>query len=221
LAASGRLPFRAFLGIFWLPAMNRPTDKRASTRYKRQPGRDFWVFGYGSLMWNPGFKYEERRVGMLRGYHRSFCIYSHQYRGTPEKPGLVLGLDRGGCCRGVVYRVHAHSADEAWKYLWEREMNRDTYHPRRVHIATEGGIVEALAFVVRREHPQYAGKLAMDQLATCVIQGAGGRGTCRDYLANTVKHLDELGLTDGPLHDLLRLVEKRCMGSDWETPVKE
>jgi cation transport protein ChaC len=192
--------------------------KAAARRYRLEPGRDFWVFGYGSLMWNPGFAYAERRVGLLRGYHRRFCIYSHQYRGTPEKPGLVLGLDRGGCCRGVVYRVHARSAEEAWQYLWEREMNRDTYHPRHVHVATDKGTVEALAFVVRREHPQYAGKLPADRLAALVVQGVGGRGTCREYLANTVKHLDELGLTDGPLHDLLKLVEKRCIGLEWEKP---
>ena len=179
-----------------------------------------WVFGYGSLMWNPDFEYEERRIGMLRGYHRSFCIFSHQYRGTPEKPGLVLGLDRGGCCRGMAYRIHAKSAEDARKKLWEREMTRNTYHPRQVHVSTDKGVVEALAFVVRRDHPQYAGKLPTETLVRCVMQGAGGRGTCREYLANTVKHLEEMGLDDGPLHDLMKLVEQRCIGSEWETPKK-
>lgn len=182
--------------------------------YEFRDGHGFWVFGYGSLMWDPGFAYAERRVGLLRGYHRSFCLYSHRYRGTPEKPGLVLGLDRGGCCRGIVYRVADGDADAARAYLWEREMNptgarQSAYHPRRVRVLTDAGTVAAVAFVVRRDHPQYAGKLPQSRLLQCVIEGAGGRGTCYDYLANTVRHLDELGLTDGPLHELLRLARER------------
>jgi len=182
--------------------------------YEFQDGKGFWVFGYGSLMWNPGFAFAERRVGFLRGYHRSFCLYSHRYRGTPEKPGLVLGLDRGGCCRGIVYRVTDKNADAARGYLWEREMNptgerESSYHPRHVQVFTDKGVVDAVAFVVKRDHPQYAGKLPQERLLQCVMQGEGGRGTCFDYLANTVQHLDELGLADGPLHDLLRLAQKK------------
>lgn len=182
--------------------------------YEFRDGKGFWVFGYGSLMWNPGFAFAERRTGFLRGYHRSFCLYSHRYRGTPDKPGLVLGLDRGGCCRGIVYRVTDRNANEARDYLWEREMNptgekESSYHPRRVQVFTDKGAVDAVAFVVRRDHPQYAGKLPQERLLQCVMQGEGGRGTCFDYLANTVRHLDELGLTDGPLHDLLRLAQKK------------
>jgi len=190
------------------------SKKGAARDYVIQDGRDVWIFGYGSLMWNPGFDYAERRVGLLRGYHRSFCLYSHRYRGTPERPGLVLGLDRGGCCRGVVFRIGAAHAKDVRDYLWEREMNQDSYQARAVAIETDQGAVEAMAFIVRREHPQYAGKLPTETLIKCVIQGSGGRGTCREYLANTVEHLDALGLTDGPLHALLRLVDQRCASAN-------
>ncbi|HLF23190.1 MAG TPA: gamma-glutamylcyclotransferase [Burkholderiales bacterium] len=186
----------------------------AARDYEIRDGNDFWIFGYGSLMWNPGFDYAERRAGLLWGYHRRFCLFSHRYRGTPDKPGLVLGLDRGGCCRGVVFRVGAAHAREVRDYLWEREMNMNSYHARAVEVATDHGPVVAMAFIVRREHPQYAGKLTAEELVQYVVQGAGGRGTCREYLANTVKHLDELGLTDGPLHDLLRVVERRCVAAN-------
>jgi cation transport protein ChaC len=178
--------------------------------YEFRDGHGFWVFGYGSLMWDPGFVFAERHVGMLRGYHRSFCLYSHRYRGTPEKPGLVLGLDRGGCCRGIVYRVAPSREKEARAYLWDREMTLNSYQPRHVHVATDRGKVDAVAFVVRRDHQQYAGKLPPERILECVVQGRGGRGTCYDYLANTVRHLDELGLTDGPLHDLLHLAQERA-----------
>lgn len=177
--------------------------------FQFQDGQGFWVFGYGSLMWDPGFDFAEKRTGLLRGYHRSFCLYSHRYRGTPEQPGLVLGLDRGGCCRGIVYRVAPKKARQTWDYLWHREMDQYSYQARHVHIATDKGTVDAVAYVVRRDHKQYAGKLSPDETLKCVVQGRGGRGTCFDYLANTVRHLDELGLPDGPLHDLLRLAQEK------------
>lgn len=168
---------------------------------------DIWVFGYGSLMWNPGFEFAESREALLRGWHRSFCVYSHGYRGTVERPGLVLGLDRGGSCRGMAFRVARAQAREVLAYLWEREMVRGVYHPRILHPRCEGGRPPCHAFTVDRDHMQYAGRLPVDEMVRLIRQGVGESGRNTDYLVNTVRHLDELGINDGPLHHLLSLVE--------------
>ncbi|MFQ5954693.1 MAG: gamma-glutamylcyclotransferase [Kiloniellales bacterium] len=171
------------------------------------PGQDAWVFGYGSLMWDPGFAHEEVQPALLYAYHRAFCIYSHRYRGTPERPGLVLGLDCGGSCRGRAYRVAGDRAAETLEYLWDREMVSGVYLPRRVSVRLARGRVECWTFVADRNHVQYAGALGLEEQVGLILQGCGDNGRCRDYLANTVRHLDELGIEDGPLHRLMALVE--------------
>lgn len=171
---------------------------------------DFWVFGYGSLMWHPGFPHVEVRVGKLHGYHRRFCVYSHRYRGTPERPGLVLGLDRGGSCRGLAFRVPASEGGEVMDYLYDREMITGTYIPSWLTVETEQGTVNAATFVVDRAHRQYTGPLTPEETAELIVQGHGARGACSEYLANTVRHLEALGLGAGALKHLLHLVEARC-----------
>jgi cation transport protein ChaC len=164
---------------------------------------DIWVFGYGSLMWNPGFRHCEAAPALLKAWHRSFCVYSHRYRGTPEKPGLVLGLDRGGSCRGMAFRIARADVEEAMHYLWEREMQGGVYRMREVDVAMRGGrSAKARAFVVDRKHQNYAGRLSIDETARLILQGIGGRGPCREYLENTVRQLEVLGHLDGPLHRL-------------------
>ena len=174
-----------------------------------QPDGAFWVFGYGSLMWDPGFPHIESRTALLRGYHRAFCVYSLRYRGTPEAPGLVLGLDRGGSCRGIAYRVAAEDRDDVLAYLWEREMFTRTYQPKHLAVEVEGCAaltVHALTFVVDRAHEQYAGKLPPDEVARLIAAGEGTRGRCRDYLMNTVRHLRALGLSSPPLTQLASIL---------------
>jgi cation transport protein ChaC len=173
------------------------------------PGKDFWVFGYGSLMWHPGFPHLEVRPAHLYGYHRHFCVFSHHYRGTKKRPGLVLGLDRGGSCHGLAYRVPAAESEEVVEYLHEREMATYAYDPRWLHLRTRAGPVTAAAFVVDRGHKQYAGRLPLDQVAGMIAQGTGDRGSCLQYLENTVRHLEALGLSDPTLKRLLRLVLAR------------
>ncbi len=185
------------------------SNANARTPLAAPPGEDFWVFGYGSLMWDPGFPHIEVRVALLHGYHRRFCVYSHRYRGTPDCPGLVLGLDRGGSCRGLVFRVPAAEGNEVLAYLHEREMVTGVYIPTWLNLETAQGTVSAAGFVVDREHVQYTGRLSLEETAELILQGHGARGPCRDYLANTVRHLDGLGLGAGPLKRLLRLVESR------------
>ncbi len=159
-------------------------------------------------MWNPGFAHDVVEPALLRGWHRSFCLYSHRYRGTPERPGLVLGLDRGGACRGMAIRIPAAEAPAAMAYLWEREMVGGVYDLRPVRVATAQGALSAHAFTVRRAHPGYAGRLTTDETARLILQGIGGRGHCREYLANTVRQLECLGHLDGPLHKLEERVKQ-------------
>ena len=171
-----------------------------------------WVFAYGSLMWNPEFAFAEARPGFLHGFHRSFCLYSRDYRGTPERPGLVLGLDRGGSCRGIVYRLPPDRIGEALDLIWVREMTGQVYRMRRVAVRTPHGTVAAHACIVRRASPDYAGRLSLDEAARLLATAVGGRGSGRDYLANTVRHLEELGIRDGLLHRIAARVAPEGVG---------
>src|SRR5690348_75125 len=175
-------------------AMEHPNPEHAAG--------DLWVFAYGSLMWRPGFDFIERIPARVMGAHRSLCVLSHRYRGTPERPGLVLGLDRGGSCRGIAYRLPPVGLGAAIDRVWAREMAGQVYDMRPVKIATPQGQVAAHAFTVRRNNPDYAGRLSPDAVARIIAAAAGGRGTGRDYLAQAVRHLEQLGIPDGPLHRL-------------------
>jgi cation transport protein ChaC len=161
---------------------------------------DLWIFGYGSLMWRPGFAFVERYTATLRGYHRALCIYSHVHRGTPDRPGLVLGLDRGGSCRGVAFRVDAPAKAETIAYLREREQVTGVYIEANVPVVlVDGRRVEAVTYVVDRAHGQYAGRLAPAALLEFVRQGIGRSGNNPDYVRATHAHLVELGLEDRTL----------------------
>jgi len=172
-------------------------------------GHGFWVFGYGSLMWRPGFDFIEARSALLRGYHRAFCIRSIHYRGTPEKPGLVLGLDRGGACRGRAFHIAADKAQLIARYLHERELITGVYEPRWCNVETPRGSVTAVTYVADRGHREYVGKLSERRIVQLIRRSSGVSGSNRDYLVNTVSHLDDLGIADGPLHRLRRLVESK------------
>jgi len=167
-------------------------------------GAELWLFAYGSLMWNPEFAHRQRVPARLHGYHRAFCVYSHTYRGTPERPGLVLGLDRGGSCMGFAYRIAADGREAVIENLWRREMDTGVYDARMLRVRAGGGLHDALAFVVDRRHAQYAGGLDPERTAALVRQGVGARGRCLDYLASLVEHLDALGIKDGEMHRLLK-----------------
>jgi glutathione-specific gamma-glutamylcyclotransferase len=166
----------------------------------RGGGAPLWLFAYGSLMWNPEIAFAETRSAVLYGYHRSFCLYSRDYRGTPDRPGLVLGLDRGGSCRGIVCRLPAERPAEALDRIWAREMTGLVYEMRPVAPRTAAGPLAAWTFVVRRESPDYAGRLSLDETARLLATASGGRGSGRDYLAGTLGRLDALGIRDRLLH---------------------
>jgi cation transport protein ChaC len=169
---------------------------------------EFWVFAYGSLIWDPGFPYEEARPARLMGFHRAFCITSTRYRGTPEKPGLVLGLDKGGSCHGIAYRVPAAAAERTMAYLWEREMLNSSYHCMDLPVRfADGREVVARTFVVNPKAPGYEGKLTLAATAERIRHSTGQRGANRVYLENTVEHLSKLGIEDRRLASLLAAVK--------------
>jgi len=164
---------------------------------------DLWVFGYGSLMWRPGFAFIERLPARLTGLHRALCVFSFVHRGTPERPGLVLGLDRGGMCRGIAYRVAAAKRIETIAYLRGREQVTSVYIETMRQIELEERArrrVRALCYTVDRSHVQYAGKLAPAESLHLVREGHGSSGANRDYVIETVQALEALGYREGELH---------------------
>jgi len=164
---------------------------------------ELWVFGYGSLMWRPGFVYLERVPARLIGLHRALCVLSFVHRGTPERPGLVLGLDRGGMCRGIAYRVAASARENTIAYLREREQVTSVYVETVRQIELEDKTrrrVRALCYIVDRSHAQYAGRLTLAESLHHVRQGHGKSGANRDYVIETVRALESLGYREGELH---------------------
>jgi cation transport protein ChaC len=172
---------------------------------------DKWVFGYGSLMWRPGFPFVERRRAVLHGRRRAFCIYSVHHRGTYERPGLVLGLAPGGSVRGAAYRVAADQWDEVYAYLREREQPTETYFEAwsEVRLDGETGKVPCLVFLSDFKHSQWAGALTLDQQAALIAGAKGLSGRNIDYLSDLVGHLREDGVRDHAMEKLLKLVEAR------------
>lgn len=167
------------------------------------PDHDLWVFGYGSLIWRPDFAYVERRPARLVGAHRALCVLSHVHRGTAERPGLVLGLDQGGACRGIAYRVAAPLRDATIQYLRGREQVTAVYRETTRTVWLDGTPqqrVTALCYVVDRGHPQYAGRLSREDQLRLVRQGHGQSGANRDYVLATVAALEALGCRDHDLH---------------------
>jgi glutathione-specific gamma-glutamylcyclotransferase len=173
------------------------------------PKGDLWVFGYGSLMWRPGFDFVEQVPARLIGEHRALCVYSFVHRGTPERPGLVLGLDRGGACRGVAFRVPEEKREATIAYLRAREQVTSVYREVMRSVWLENDAkqrVSALVYVVDRGHVQYAGRLSLHEQLSHVRQGHGQSGANRDYVTATVKAIEAQGFRDAQLHGLAMML---------------
>jgi len=170
---------------------------------------DVWMFAYGSLIWNPMIEFLEQRIGTVHGYHRRFCLWTKLGRGSVERPGLLLGIDRGGSCRGVAFRIAEAKAPEELEILWRREMVTGAYDPQWVKVRSDQGMIHAIAFLINRRHPRYAGLLPEDQVVETVARASGVIGPCADYLFNTVEHLEKLGIHDRALRQLRNLVSER------------
>lgn len=181
-------------------------DELAASRAAMLAGIDLaagvWLFGYGSLIWNPAFHFTDRLVGTIYGHHRRFCLWTHLGRGRPDQPGLVLGLERGGSCRGVAFHIAPDAVEEELAIVWRREMISGAYVPRWVAVHTAVGRLPAIAFVINHAHERYARFLPDDQVAETIARAEGYLGACADYLINTVDHLAELGIHDRPLERL-------------------
>jgi cation transport protein ChaC len=172
------------------------------------PGDDRWVFGYGSLMWRPGFAHLQRRPAIAHGRRRAFCIYSVHHRGTPARPGLVLGLAPGGATRGAAYRVGASAWPDVYAYLRDREQPTETYFEAWAHVRLDdGALVEALVFLSDRTHPQWAGDLSLEAQARLIAGATGLSGRNVDYLRDLVVHLRDEGVGDRTMERLLARVE--------------
>jgi len=192
------------------------TDEQLSasltaTLAERPRGAGWWVFGYGSLLWNPLFPIAEARAATVHGLHRTFCLRSLASRGTVDRPGLVLGLEPGGSCQGVAYRLPAPLAMDELHLLWRREMVVGSYRPRWVKLRSGDRALVAIAFVVRRDHVQYA-RLTHDEQAAIIADACGAFGSSCDYLMRTRAALASHGIVDANLERIARDVEARQRG---------
>ncbi len=167
-----------------------------------------WVFGYGSLMWNPGFPHQRSEAAKLEGFHRRLCVYSFHYRGRPSQPGVVFGLDKGGSCEGLAFEVAAKDWPETREYLRQRELITMVYNEVEmpVQLVGSGENVNAITYVVDRTHPQCACGLADADIVELVRQGEGLSGPCTDYVLNTHAHLAKLGIYDRRLERIMELL---------------
>ena len=170
---------------------------------------DFWVFGYGSLIYNPIISYTQRSIASIYGYHRRFCLWTKIGRGSPNCPGLVLSLDRGGSCKGVAFKLNPQNAVAELDLLWRREMMTMAYQPRLLCLHTDTGLRRGLAFVANPTRPSFAPRMSFESTVTVVANAVGFNGTCRDYLYDTVKGMKACGIRDHRLEKLTAAVQQR------------
>lgn len=194
-----------------LPPEQRDASRRAML--DAIGDNEVWLFGYGSLMWNPCIEFIDRQPALLRGYHRNFCLNAPIGRGTPDCPGLMLALKNGGACRGIAYRIDPAIADHELNVVWNREMLSGAYQPKLLRLRLPIGQRHAVSFVVNRQHERFIPHIEATQAAAMIAQAEGWLGSCAEYLFSTVKHLDELGIADGSLHELQRLVIQQQQNS--------
>jgi cation transport protein ChaC len=179
------------------------------TLSRHPPEADLWLFGYGSLMWNPAIHFAERKAGEVRGWHRRFCLWLRGGRGSPDSPGLMLALERGGCCSGILYRIAGPEARSELLLAWRRELFTGAYRSRWVNVQTADGRVAAVTFVVNRTHSQYAGRLDDAAVAARLASATGALGSCAEYLAATLDALQSMGLRDRSMERLQHLIADR------------
>lgn len=191
------------------------TELLATLRAALEPwkqGSPFWIFAYGSLMWNPTFSWDARHVATIRGYHRAFRLWSRMNRGTPEKPGLVLTLECGGSCRGLVYRIAPDRVQEEMSRIWKREMTFGSYRPKWLNCVVGEQAIQALVFTVNRGCSGYAGQIPTEIVVEALASARGRYGPAHDYLFKTLETLHAHGIRDARVEQLATLVRQRMAG---------
>ncbi len=203
-------------GLRLLTDAERAASLAATLAAHPDPGDGVWLFAYGSLIWNPALHYDERRLARVHGWHRSFCLLTRAGRGTPDNPGLVLGLDRGGACTGAAFRVPEHLVQEELALLWRREMLSGSYQPRWVRVRGPDGapFAHAVAFTIHRGGENYAGALTEAEVIRSLATASGALGTAADYLFRTVDGLRSLGIADPHMDRLARQVRAAAPSTD-------
>ncbi|MCX5563953.1 gamma-glutamylcyclotransferase [Alcaligenes phenolicus] len=171
--------------------------------------QDLWVYGYGSLIWRPDFEFAEQRQALLRGYHRALCLWSRINRGTPEQPGLVFGLDVGGSCRGMAFRIPAESVPKVFDALWLREMPSGAYIPRWLRCRTSQGDIRALVFTMNRKTDAYVPRMPDEQLRQVVYSAQGTNGPCIEYVMETASALQRSKILDKRLQSVVQLLQSQ------------
>jgi len=171
--------------------------------------QDLWVYGYGSLIWRPDFEFAEQRQALLRGYHRALCLWSRINRGTPEQPGLVFGLDVGGSCRGMAFRIPAESVPQVFDALWLREMPSGAYIPRWLRCRTSQGDIRALVFTMNRKTDAYVPRMPDEQLRQVVYSAQGTNGPCIEYVMETASALQRSKILDKRLQSVVQLLQSQ------------
>jgi cation transport protein ChaC len=196
---------------FVRPATDADYDAEVERYVATAPAGDFWIFAYGSLIWNPATEFDAERIAVARGWHRNFCLFDQRFRGNPRQPGLMLCLDRGGTCRGVAYRLPAERLRENLHKLIRREMSMvpSAFPARWIKAMTEAGPLIVLAFVINRRDPRYVGGLDLAERADRLAQAHGWKGSMAEYVLSTVHKLEELGIHDRNLWEIQRLVAER------------
>ena len=177
------------------------------------PGRDVWIFGYGSLIWRPEFDFTEKRPAQIDGFHRALCLWSRINRGTPEVPGLVFGLEQSGACHGMAFRVAADRVRSTFSSVWKREMGTGAYHPTWLDCMTPDGPVQGLAFVINQAGPAYVSEPPQDALIEIILRARGIYGTCLEYVTQTADALHSAGIHDQRLMDLVKSLRTLQSGS--------
>jgi glutathione-specific gamma-glutamylcyclotransferase len=190
-------------------------DVAISDVLAQAPAGDVWLFGYGSLLWKPVCEFAESRIATVRGWHRAFCYRVARFRGTRDKPGLMLALDRGGRCKGMIFKLPPDQVPTSLNALFRREMmvKPAANVPRWMTAETDEGPIRALGIVVNRQSPHYSGTLPLEEAADILASAAGHWGSCAEYLRETVYRLEELGIHDESLWQLQALVAERLQST--------
>lgn len=209
MSTSSHIPAAPPVSSFARWSEERLKASREDALKNRQPGQDVWVFGYGSLIWKPEFDFLEQRPALLPGHHRALCLWSRINRGTPELPGLVFGLEKGGECHGMAFRLADNLVEPVFEALWRREMSTGAYHPRWIDCQTPQGSVRALAFIIDQSGPAYVPEPEDDALIDIVLRASGIYGTCLEYVAQTAEALEAVGIHDARLTALVARLKNK------------